>query len=53
VTLFGKEGSGKILWMDHQEDGRTRDEDPVWLTAEGIRIAELWQGPPSGRQVQH
>jgi len=43
VTLFGKRGSNSILWMDHQEDGRTRDEDPVGLTDEGTRIAELWQ----------
>jgi hypothetical protein len=40
VTLFV--GSNSILWMDHQEDGRTRDEDPVGLTDEGTRIAELW-----------
>ena len=32
-----------ILWMQHQEDDKTRDEDPVKLTDEGIRIAELWQ----------
>jgi HKD family nuclease len=43
VTLFGKKGSNSILWMDHQEDGRTRNEDPVGLTDEGTRIAELWQ----------
>jgi HKD family nuclease len=43
VTLFGRKGGGSILWMDHQEDGKTRDEDLVWITAEGIRIAELWQ----------
>lgn len=43
VNLFGRKGSSSILWMNHQEDGQTRDEDPVWLTAEGTRIAELWQ----------
>lgn len=43
VNLFGKKGSNSILWMDHQENGRTRDEDPVGLTDEGTHIAELWQ----------
>lgn len=43
VTLFGQEGSHKILWMQHQEDGKTRDKDPVGLTGEGTHIAELWQ----------
>lgn len=43
VNLFGKKGSNSILWMDHQGDGRTRDEDLVGLTDEGTRIAELWQ----------
>jgi HKD family nuclease len=43
VTLFGKKSSNSTLWMDHQEDGRTRDEDPVGLTDEGTHIAELWQ----------
>jgi HKD family nuclease len=42
VTLFGQEGSHSILWMQHQEDGKTRDKDPVWLTEVGIHIAELW-----------
>ena len=41
VTLFT--GRGAILWMDHQPDGKTRNEDLVGLTAEGTRIAELWQ----------
>jgi HKD family nuclease len=41
VTLFT--GSGAILWMDHQEDGKTRNKDLVGLTAEGTRIAKLWQ----------
>lgn len=40
VTLFV--GRNSILWMGHQEDGRTRGEDPVGLTDEGTRIAELW-----------
>lgn len=40
VTLFV--GSNSILWMNHQEDGRTRSGDPVGLTAEGTRVAELW-----------
>lgn len=40
VILFV--GSNSILWIDHQEDGRTRNEDPVGLTDEGTRIAELW-----------
>jgi HKD family nuclease len=43
ATLFGREGSNSILWMAHQEDGQTRDDDLVWLTDEGTRIAELWQ----------
>lgn len=43
VTLFGRKGSNSILWMAHQEDDRTRDDDLVWLTDEGTRIAELWQ----------
>ena len=43
VTLFGQEGSHSILWMQHQEDGKTRGKDFVWLTEEGTRIAELWQ----------
>jgi HKD family nuclease len=43
VTLFGREGSHSILWMQHQEDGKTRDKDLVWLTEEGSHIAELWQ----------
>jgi HKD family nuclease len=30
VILFV--GSNSILWMNHQEDGRTRNEDPVGLT---------------------
>ena len=42
VTLFGREGSNSILWMAHQEDDRTRDDDVVQLTEEGSRIAELW-----------
>jgi HKD family nuclease len=41
VTLFT--GSNSILRMDHQEDGRTRDDDHVELTDEGTRIAEQWQ----------
>jgi HKD family nuclease len=43
VILFGQEGSHKILCMQHQEDGKTRPTDPVSLTEEGTRIAELWQ----------
>jgi hypothetical protein len=43
VNMFGEKGSNSILWMDHQEDGRTRNEDPVGLTDEGTLIAELWQ----------
>jgi hypothetical protein len=43
VNLFGRRGSSSILWMNHQEDGRTRQGDIVRLTAEGILIAELWQ----------
>jgi HKD family nuclease len=42
VTLFGREGSHSILWMQHQEDGKTRAKDLVWLTDEGSHIAELW-----------
>jgi hypothetical protein len=41
VTLFT--GRGAILWMNHQPDGKTRNEDLVGLTAEGARIAKLWQ----------
>jgi HKD family nuclease len=41
VILFT--GSNRILWMGHREDGKTRGEDPVEITDEGTRIAELWQ----------
>ncbi len=43
VALFGRESSHSILWMQHQQDGKTRGNDLVWLTEEGSRIAELWQ----------
>ncbi len=42
VTLFGGEGGNSIMWMAHQEDGRTRNGDHVHLTEEGTRIAGLW-----------
>jgi hypothetical protein len=29
------------LWMQHQEDGKTREKDLVWPTEEGAHIAEL------------
>jgi HKD family nuclease len=43
VTLFGAEGGNSIMWMVHQKDGRTRNGDLVHLTAEGERVAGLWQ----------
>jgi HKD family nuclease len=43
VTLFGGEGGNSIMWMAHQEDGRTRNGDLVHLTEEGERVAGLWQ----------
>jgi hypothetical protein len=44
ASLFGKDAtSGKIAWMTHQPDGRTRDSDRVHLTQEGERIASLWE----------
>jgi HKD family nuclease len=43
VTLFGREGGNSIMWMAHQEDGRTRKGDLVHLTEEGERVAGLWQ----------
>jgi hypothetical protein len=43
ANLFRKKNSNPILRMDHQEDGKLRNEDPVGLTDEGTRIAELWQ----------
>jgi HKD family nuclease len=42
VNLFGQQGSHSILWMQHQEDGKTRPKDLVWLTDAGAHIAELW-----------
>lgn len=43
ANLFGKEGSGALFWRDRPLGTPVQDEDPIRLTAEGARIAELWR----------
>ena len=43
ANLFGTAGSGALFYRDRPSGTPVRDDDPVRLTDEGIRIAELWQ----------
>jgi hypothetical protein len=43
ANLFGTAGSGALFWRDRPNGTPVRDDDPIRLTDEGTRIAELWQ----------
>ena len=43
ANLFGTRGSGALFWRDRPFGTPAQDDDPVWLTEEGTRIAELWK----------
>jgi hypothetical protein len=43
ANLFGKAGSGALLWRDRPSGTPPKDDDPIELTVEGSRIAELWR----------
>jgi hypothetical protein len=43
ANLFGKIDSGALFYRDRQFGTPVHDDDPVCLTDEGTRIAELWQ----------
>jgi hypothetical protein len=43
ANLFGRKGSGSLFWRDRPFGTPVRDDDPIRLTLEGIRIADLWQ----------
>ena len=42
ANLFGTAGSGALFWRDRPSGTPVRDDDPIRLTDEGTRIAELW-----------
>jgi hypothetical protein len=54
ANLFGTIESGALFYRDRPYGTPVRDDDPIRLTDEGTRIAELWrathQAPASGRQ---
>jgi hypothetical protein len=43
ANLFGTIDSGALFYRDRPYGATVHDDDPVCLTDEGIRIAELWQ----------
>jgi hypothetical protein len=43
ANLFGKAGSGALFWRDRPFGTPVKNDDPIRLTAEGARIADLWQ----------
>jgi hypothetical protein len=43
ANLFGTIDSGALFYRDRPFGTPVHDDDPVCLTDEGIRIAELWQ----------
>jgi hypothetical protein len=47
ANLFGTEGSGAMLWRDRPYGSPVKDDDPVRLTNEGVRITNLWRGAHS------
>lgn len=42
ANLFGRKGEGALFYRDRPTGSKVRDDDPVRLTAEGERIADLW-----------
>jgi len=43
ANLFGTADSGALFWRDQRYGTPVKDDDPIRLTAEGDRIADLWR----------
>jgi hypothetical protein len=43
ANLFGTADSGALFWRDQPYGTPVSDDDPIRLTAEGTRIADLWR----------
>jgi len=43
ANLFGRRESGALFWRNRPYGAPVRDDDPIELTDEGRRIAELWR----------
>ena len=43
ANLFGTADSNALFWRDQPYGTPVRDDDPIRLTAEGARIADLWR----------
>lgn len=43
ANLFGVKDSGALFYRERPYGSRRRDDDPVRLTEEGMRVAELWR----------
>ena len=42
ANLFGRKGSRALFWRDRPHGTPVKDDDPIRLTEEGARIADLW-----------
>lgn len=48
ANLFGKYGSGALFWRDRPFGTEPKNDDPIRLTEEGTRIADLWRATYRG-----